>query len=209
MRLSRLMISFLATFLLILPGYAGAQEPTRILWRDQPRQQLHINLDYINNSPEHIRAILAFLSTRGGTACQQTESNVVTVDLNDPDLLELGLADLFTPVKLTCELTAGVGYDDQCSEDHIRFVKKWFHRDAAVFQELDSCARTAATDNNRTVFDSLEIEEDAAAVTVRYTITQWNPFGTKTESFADRYELQYDTLQRTAHEIVDSNIARF
>ncbi|MCA9394574.1 MAG: hypothetical protein KC900_10250 [Candidatus Omnitrophica bacterium] len=209
MRPSRLMISLLAAVLLILPGYAGAQESTRILWRDEPRQQLHINRDYINSSPEHIRAILAFLSTRAGTACQQTEPNVIAVDLNDPDLLEMGLADLFTPAKLACELTAGVGYDDQCSEEHIRFVKKWFRRDAAIFQELDSCARAAATDGNRTVFDLLEIEADAAAVTVRYTITQWNPFGTKTESFSDRYELQYDTLQRTAHEIVDSNMARF
>lgn len=203
-------LSLMAAVLLIFQHGVGAQEEsTRILWREEPLQQLKINEEYLARSPEHVRAILSFLSTRAGTACQQTEPNVVAVDLNDPDLLDMKLADLFTPAKLTCELPARIGYDDQCSEEHIRFVKKWFRRDAAIFQELDSCVRAPATAKNRTVLDFIEMQEDGSAVIVRYAITQWNAFGTKTDTYADRFELQFDALQRTAHEVTDSRIARF
>ena len=183
-----------------VPGYA--QEATRVLWREDPLQQLKVNEEYIAQSPEHIRAILAFLSTRAGTSCQQTEPTVVTIDLNDPEILNMELADMFTPGKLTCELSAGVGFEDQCSEEHISFVKKWFRRDTAVFQELEKCNRVPATATLQHVFSAIEMKEDGNAVEVRYAITQVdNRTGARnTRHFVDRYELDYDMLRRTAHE---------
>lgn len=199
--------AFIITVLAVLTGGmtavpVHAQETTRVLWREDPLQQLKVNSDFISASPEHIRAILAFLSTRAGTACQQTEPTVVTVDLNDPELLNMKLADMFTPAKLTCELSAGIGFDDQCSDEHIAFVKKWFRRDAAVFQEVEKCARVPATAALQRVFSAIEMKEDGNAVEVRYAITQTdNRTGARsTQRFVDRYELEYDMLRRTVHD---------
>ncbi len=199
---AKLSIALTAIVITLTGGQVRSSEATRVLWREEPMQRLKVNEDFIARSPEHVRAILAFLSTRAGTACQQTEPNVVTVDLNDPDLLEMELADLFTPAKLTCELSSEIGFDDQCSDEHIAFVKKWFRRDSAVFQELNKCARVPATAGRQRVFSAIEIEEKGNVVDVRYTITHMdNRNGSQiSHQFFDRYELDFDMLHRTVHE---------
>lgn len=196
---------FLLGGLMLLIGAlrSDAQDITRVLWQEDPLQQVKVNEDFIQRSPEHIRAILAFLSTRAGTACQQTAPHVVTIDLNDPEILDMELNDLFTPAKLTCELSKEVGYDDQCSDEHLAFVKKWFRRDTAIFKELESCARVPATASLQSALSYIEIREQNGIVDVHYAITRTDTrAGTaETKRFVDRYELEYDMLQRTAHDV--------
>lgn len=181
---------------------SNAQDATRVLWQEDSLQQVKLNESFIQQSPEHIRAILAFLSTRAGTACQQTEPNVVTIDLSDPDILDMELSDIFTPAKLTCELSKEVGYDDQCSDEHLDFVKKWFRRDTAIFKELESCARIPATAPLQSALSYIEIKERDGTVEVHYAITRTDTRAAtaETKRFVDRYELEYDMLRRTAHD---------
>lgn len=178
---------------------AAAQQATSILSRDNPSQPAKINREYISNSPEHIRAILAFISTQGDTDCQRIESSVVNLDLKDPEIFDMELEDMFTPEKLTCKLTLEVGYDDQCSDDHERFVKKWFRRDQAIFRDIEACVRNPQAEAAKSVLMALEIMDSGTAIEARYALTS---VGTnETKRFVDRFELELDTLRRTGHEV--------
>ena len=181
-------------------GNAQAQEAVRVVWWEAQDEPIWINRDYISNSPEHIRAILAFLSTRGGTDCEKIDSSVLDVELKDPDILEFDLDDLFTPEKLTCRLSEEIGYDDQCSDEHIRFIKKWFRRDQTVFRDLESCVRNPQAEVAKSTLIALEVADKGNTVEVRYAITR--PGTKMINRYVERYVLELDTVRRTDHQAV-------
>lgn len=117
----------------------------KILWWEET--EVVLNLEFISKMNDEERAVLALLSTYAGGECMNDEDN-----------------------NFKCSLTSALNLGNQCSEEHLAFVKKWFLKDYDVYTSLSDCYSVPYTATNQFKFSEIYFSRSYNRIIVNYKI---------------------------------------
>ena len=139
------------------PEEKAGQGNIKILWLEEGCGDCYIiNTDYLKDAPEQVRAILAYISTKGGTACQYNKND-----------------------EIVCDLTSALSLGAQGSDKHVAFIKRWLKVPnqiytipyTATFQQIFRSIDLVPGENGKVVFlytlDAFSCREGEKCVVVK------------------------------------------
>lgn len=134
----------------------------KILWNEKTCKNCEsvrrINQQYLNSAPDAQKAALGLVSTYYASVCEDV--------MYQPD----------KPRILSCELSKALGYNIQCSEKQLLFLKHWFREDSLVLRRLtfDSCNRHPPGSNSLTSFSAITIKTNKINIEVIYSLEHYS-----------------------------------
>jgi hypothetical protein len=151
----------------------------RFVWREQQADPvtgdsvyaLVVNEAYCLKMSDAERAALGYVATFIGSDC--------TWDEHSPD-----------GSGLKCRILTSLGLGNQCSREHLGFLRKWFRLDRYALDELGNCQEIPNTATVQETFDEISVTLTGDSILVSYTASGINIregkswFWTQTDHFA-------------------------